>query len=63
MGRLGAWRSRFSRPPLWVVLFLLRAALFRAGSASYGFAGSADMARLGGVGALAAVAAIVVFAR
>ena len=48
--------------PSWIVLLVLSAVLFLAGSASFGLGGSSGAAQLGVLGAIAAVAMIVAFA-
>ena len=48
--------------PSWIVLLVLSAVLFLAGSASFGLGGASGAAQLGVLGAIAAVAMIVAFA-
>ena len=47
--------------PLWIVLLVLSAVLFLAGSASFGLGSASGAAQLGVLGAVAAVAVIVAF--
>jgi hypothetical protein len=47
----------------WIVLMILTAVLFLAGSASFGLSGAHQMAQVGVLGAVAAVAVLVAFLR
>lgn len=47
--------------PSWIVLLVLSAVLFLAGSASFGLGGASGIAQIGVLGAIAAVAVIVAF--
>ena len=47
--------------PSWIVLLVLSAVLFLAGSASFGLGGASGAAQLGVLGAIAAVAVILAF--
>ncbi len=51
-----AWRR-----PTWIVWLILSAALFLAGSATFALGGSHQMAQVGVLGAIAAVAVIAAF--
>ncbi len=49
--------------PAWIVLMVIAAALFLAGSASFGLSGAHHIQQLGVLGATAAVALLVAFSR
>jgi hypothetical protein len=49
--------------PAWIVLMILAAVLFLAGSASFGLSGARQMAQVGVLGAIAAVAVLVAFSQ
>jgi hypothetical protein len=55
-------RIKMARPPLWIVLFVLSALFFLAGSASF-VGSSKELAQFGVYGAVAALAVIAAFAR
>ena len=60
--RLQAIIDGRKRPPSWIVLLLLSALLFLAGSASFGLGHAPEAAVVGVLGALAAVVVIAAFA-
>ncbi len=49
--------------PAWIVLMVIAAVLFLAGSASFGLSGAHHIRQLGVLGATAAVALLVAFSR
>ena len=62
-GAVSRLLRRFNKVPLWIVLMILAAVLFLAGSASFGLGGAHQMAQVGVLGAIAAVAVLVAFSR
>lgn len=61
MGALFFWLSRWFKMPRMVVWMLLSAVLFLAGAAQASHAGTVLLAKVGVVGAIAAVAFIAAF--
>ena len=49
--------------PVWIVLMVLAAVLFLAGSESFGLSGAHQMEHVGVLGAIAAVAVLVALSR
>ena len=56
-----SWLLGRFKVPVWIVLMILAAVLFLAESASFGLSGAHQMAQVGVLGAIAAVAVLVAF--